>query len=326
MKRGGHLEKALQHKYIRRYRGSDGKYRYVYVDKGDRHGEHSVSKEKLSAKDEHFHEGASFSAGAGLGHYQILRREGNSITFRLDEGKDGNPGEKQTLSLAQFKKMVADAHGQATKAHAASGLAKRIDILKRAKKVDPHSKHTERARSQVSKWMELHQEHLSTESVNEAKEHLAITPQKLSEEQARIATLEDRARKGELSKAEIDQLGRIRKKPISPQVSVALSPTKKHSFHVKYRVVDLFDLVTSHKLTGGLNEAYDQALQSRHRGSLVDTQQIAQMAAALEPMALLYDSRRTDEGSPIIGEDNMVESGNGRTMALMFAANKNSKS
>lgn len=158
----------------------------------------------------------------------------------------------------------------------------------------------------------------------EVVEALARKPLEDLEEQRRMLQLEDKAMIENLSDHEMEQLGKIRKKPLSPRISIALSPSKKYSFYVKYNVVDLFILETSHTPEGHKNPKYDQRLQSRQRGSFVDQLQIQQLASALEPMALLYDSRRTDDGSPIIGEDNMVESGNGRTMALMLAARKNS--
>ena len=140
-----------------------------------------------------------------------------------------------------------------------------------------------------------------------------------------LEKLEKAAREGELDATQVKKLSRLRKRPLSPNVSVALSPDKKMSFHTRHKVVDLFDLVTSHDMDGRQRKDYDQALQSRHRGSIADSEQIRRMASGLEPMALLYDSRRTDEGSPIIGEDGMVESGNGRSLAMMWAAKGNNE-
>jgi hypothetical protein len=44
------------------------------------------------------------------------------------------------------------------------------------------------------------------------------------------------------------------------------------------------------------------------------------MAAALQPDALLWDFASLDRGAPIIGPDDVVESGNARTLALRLAA------
>lgn len=60
-------------------------------------------------------------------------------------------------------------------------------------------------------------------------------------------------------------------------------------------------------------------LQPRDRSRAASDAQIAEMAAALDPQRLLM-SAEADRGAPVVGPDNVVESGNGRVAALIRAA------
>jgi hypothetical protein len=83
----------------------------------------------------------------------------------------------------------------------------------------------------------------------------------------------------------------------------------------QYEVLDVNDLVTSHDDALGLNPAFPQELQPRERGRVGSQLQIGQIEQNLQP-AFLGESPQAAEGAPIIGSDNLVESGNARTIAL----------
>lgn len=86
---------------------------------------------------------------------------------------------------------------------------------------------------------------------------------------------------------------------------------------VEPRVVELRELVPSHSPDGVRNAAYphEEGIQPRPRGDAPLLDQVRDIAARLIPERLLPNvEART--GSPIIGEDLVVESGNGRVMAL----------
>lgn len=106
----------------------------------------------------------------------------------------------------------------------------------------------------------------------------------------------------------------------NPQRAVAMGadPSKRYEF--RYRVVDLGDLVPSHRANGAPNPAFPQELQPRDRGRVASMRQVDQMAQSLSPDALLFDAGRLDSGPMIVGPDMIVESGNGRTLALQRAA------
>ncbi|MGL6121995.1 MAG: hypothetical protein ACRC1W_03005, partial [Shewanella sp.] len=83
----------------------------------------------------------------------------------------------------------------------------------------------------------------------------------------------------------------------------------------QYAVVDVADLVVSNHLNGEINESFPQALQPRNRTTFEAVNKIAQQSLHID-FSRLNASKRTDIGAPIIGEDRVVESGNGRVMAL----------
>ncbi len=85
------------------------------------------------------------------------------------------------------------------------------------------------------------------------------------------------------------------------------------------RVVALDDLIASHTDALAVNPRFPRELQPRLRDRAASQVQITKMARELEPDALLVDVQQLDRGSPIIGADAVVESGNGRVLALRQA-------
>lgn len=87
------------------------------------------------------------------------------------------------------------------------------------------------------------------------------------------------------------------------------------SYDVSYDVKSLDDLIASNDAAFGVNPNYPSELQPRDRTREASRQQIEAMANDLRP-ELLGESYKLSDGAPIIGLDNVVESGNGRTMAI----------
>ena len=87
------------------------------------------------------------------------------------------------------------------------------------------------------------------------------------------------------------------------------------SYDVSYEVKSLDDLIASNDAAFGVNPNYPSELQPRDRTREASHQQIEDMANNLRP-ELLGESYKLSDGAPIIGMDNVVESGNGRTMAI----------
>lgn len=90
------------------------------------------------------------------------------------------------------------------------------------------------------------------------------------------------------------------------------------SYDMAYEVKSLDELIASNDLAYGVNPLYPSELQPRDRTREASRQQIERMAEELRP-ELLGESPKLSDGAPIIGMDNVVESGNGRTLAIAKA-------
>jgi hypothetical protein len=85
-----------------------------------------------------------------------------------------------------------------------------------------------------------------------------------------------------------------------------------------FRAVEASDLIVSNNGDGTINPAYPAELQPRDRTRLSSKLQVNSIAKSIRP-AQLGDSGMSSHGAPIIGPDNVVESGNGRTMGIIRA-------
>lgn len=93
---------------------------------------------------------------------------------------------------------------------------------------------------------------------------------------------------------------------------------KGEEVKTQFEVVDASMLLVSNHLDGRINEAYPQELQPRDRTRFSSKLQVNNISRSLRP-AQLTDSGLSSHGAPIIGEDNAVESGNGRSMGIIRA-------
>lgn len=85
-----------------------------------------------------------------------------------------------------------------------------------------------------------------------------------------------------------------------------------------FTVVEADDLIASHDIDGNPNPAFPAELQPRDRGRDASIAWVKKTARQLDPDSL-GRTRRADTGAPIVGPDRVVESGNGRTMAIQEA-------
>lgn len=83
----------------------------------------------------------------------------------------------------------------------------------------------------------------------------------------------------------------------------------------QYAVADIGSLTTSHDVALNENPAYPQELQPRNRTRAASEVQVVKIYGELDPKQL-GENYLASEGAPIIGPDGVVESGNGRTIAL----------
>lgn len=87
---------------------------------------------------------------------------------------------------------------------------------------------------------------------------------------------------------------------------------------VRNKLIEADQLITSNHGNGAINENYPQILQPRDRTRPSSQAQVNEIANNLNPK-LLGNSPSTANGSPIISNDNIIESGNGRVMAIRKA-------
>ena len=112
----------------------------------------------------------------------------------------------------------------------------------------------------------------------------------------------------------------VSEKPTAFQPDLENAPVyhPNGQINVKYQVVDAPDLITSHDKDFKLRADYPQELQPRNRGAAPAQDQVNEIASKLQPERL-GPSPEVNSGAPIIGPDNIVESGNGRTLAIQKA-------
>lgn len=85
---------------------------------------------------------------------------------------------------------------------------------------------------------------------------------------------------------------------------------------MRFRVVPLEDLITSHTDRLAVNPAFPPELQPRIRERVASQAQIDKIIAQFDPGQMLVDTHTIDRGPMIVGSDGVVESGNGRSIAL----------
>lgn len=101
-------------------------------------------------------------------------------------------------------------------------------------------------------------------------------------------------------------------RPIRDDVAVTPEGTR---IPVQYALVEMADLVPSNSDDGRVNPAYPQARQPRDRSGTNTQRQIQKIMRDFDPR-LLDMSPNAGDGAPIIDRSGIVESGNGRVMAM----------
>lgn len=91
------------------------------------------------------------------------------------------------------------------------------------------------------------------------------------------------------------------------------------SIDFNYEVIEADDLITSHDDNMSVNPNFPEKLQPRERSRKASLMQVENIANKLNP-ARLGESANVAQGAPMIGKySNVVESGNGRTLAIRKA-------
>ncbi|HFU2857340.1 TPA: hypothetical protein ACGQ50_000880 [Enterobacter cloacae] len=93
---------------------------------------------------------------------------------------------------------------------------------------------------------------------------------------------------------------------------------KGDKVRTRYALAEADALIVSNTPDGRINPEFPPELQPRDRTTLASKLQVANIAKTLD-FATLAGSEYSGNGAPIIGPDNVVESGNGRVMGIMRA-------
>lgn len=97
----------------------------------------------------------------------------------------------------------------------------------------------------------------------------------------------------------------------------------RDQYAMRWRLLDMKDVIASHTTMFEENPRYDQELQPRDRGKVMAKNIVRKNASRMAPDLLLRDTGALDVGPPIVGPDFMVESGNGRFIAMQIASEEN---
>ncbi|OHC95542.1 MAG: hypothetical protein A2792_03360 [Sphingomonadales bacterium RIFCSPHIGHO2_01_FULL_65_20] len=120
--------------------------------------------------------------------------------------------------------------------------------------------------------------------------------------------------------ADVD-FGTARRAPVAPieirteERDEVITTARDRDVKVRYGVVEARDLVASNTPDGRVNPAYPAEMQPRDRTRASSQMQIQQISSKLRPY-WLGRTFRPDDGAPVISPEGVVESGNGRTIAI----------
>jgi hypothetical protein len=123
---------------------------------------------------------------------------------------------------------------------------------------------------------------------------------------------------------QIARAAQVAKRQAAAPTPPARSFYGDRAVNVKYELAEAGDLITSHDGAFNVNPAYPEELQPRNRGGKPAREQVIQIAQNLQPERM-GPNVEANSGAPIVGPDNVVESGNGRAMALRMAYGKNAE-
>lgn len=132
--------------------------------------------------------------------------------------------------------------------------------------------------------------------------------------QAQVVTSKNIPQNGQV----VEQTQKPIIKPLAEGKTTKASTERGTEIEAKYALVDADDLITSNDTYLKENPNYPKELQPRDRSRAASEEQINRIAKQLKP-EFLGSSAKASDGAPIVGDDMVVESGNGRSIALKRA-------
>lgn len=147
----------------------------------------------------------------------------------------------------------------------------------------------------------------------------AVEPETPEEAAMLAAHLEERAQEAAEAALAADGRGGEDTGEIAPEGRETVVKTAKGSkVTTGFKIIDASKLVISHSADGTVNPDYPAEIQPRDRARSTSQAWVQKTARSLDPDSL-GRTQRADTGAPIVGPDRVVESGNGRAMAIREA-------
>ncbi len=149
--------------------------------------------------------------------------------------------------------------------------------------------------------------------------HSLALEQMIADQPVRVTdamALERRAPEGLSALDEVSAVPSLQGRMLDESVAVT---TRGTEIPVRYALVEMGDLITSHDNDLMPNPGFPAALQPRDRTRAGSQAGNLRLEAELNPKRLMRDSG-AETGAPLVSPDGVVESGNGRTIALRRSA------
>lgn len=126
-------------------------------------------------------------------------------------------------------------------------------------------------------------------------------------------------RRAEAATRQADAAGRMADVAPGAEVEVRAGADSTVTARVRYELVEADEVVTSHTdETFAPDPRFEARLQVRDRDRAAAIQQVRERASRLDPSQLM-GSPLSSTGAPIVGPDQLVESGNGRVLSVRLA-------
>ena len=321
-----HLIKSHIHQYTRK----DGTVVQEHDDK--RIKKHPSILEHENAHKEDIHSGAELDHGEDL--LDHLRKKGwKEREVAAVSRNDREPGKKEEMpeppkikganqdnvALISAQRTIQKLHDAAEESEDPASALKAINTSR----ANPYLKAVDEYRTALLK----HFGHDVSETEKHRKldkeGHTVILSEKDGKHKVEFAGGEDNAKEplqsvtGKTARETVSEGGKGEPTFVMGDENTAYT-AKMSKITTKFALVDVGDITTSHGVGGEVNTAYPQEIQPRDRARVASRLQIQDIANNLKP-ELYGISHQTSDGAPIVGKDGVVESGNGRSIALKLA-------
>ena len=157
-------------------------------------------------------------------------------------------------------------------------------------------------------------EEINTQAIAQPTTNETIQGEQMLDEETNVAQNEDKDVQEEAKEVVAENAQTEKETKVSGKTGTA-KDNEGNAIEFTYEVVNANDLITSHNTSLNVNENYPSELQPRERTRAASQLQVNDIVNNLQP-EFLGENPKISDGAPIVGNDDVVESGNGRTIAL----------